>query len=115
MSRDYPGLGNEGSTWYNGTVEKMNIRLTLHAQEKLLQRNIDFEFVRRTLSEPERIERDRNDPQLVHYIRESEGKFLRVIGRWEEGETVVVISAFFDRRILKQEERRNEDSLRQRE
>lgn len=80
----------------------MGIRLTFHAREKLLQRNIPLELVRLAVSEPELALQDKDDPQVTHYIREFEGKFLRVIGRWEEGRRVfVLVSAFFDRRIRK--------------
>ena len=80
----------------------MEIQLTFHAREKLLQRNIPLELVRLAVSEPELALQDKDDPRVTHYIREFGGKFLRVIGRWEEGRRVfVLVSAFFDRRIRK--------------
>jgi len=36
---------------------------------------------------------------LLHFIGKIRNKFLRVIGRFEDNETFVVVSAFFDRRI----------------
>jgi hypothetical protein len=35
----------------------------------------------------------------MHYIGPVKGHFLRVIGRWEDKETFIVVSAFFDRRL----------------
>uniref|UniRef100_A0A7V4WLM2 DUF4258 domain-containing protein n=1 Tax=Candidatus Caldatribacterium saccharofermentans TaxID=1454753 RepID=A0A7V4WLM2_9BACT len=90
----------------------MEIRLTIHAREKLSQRNIPLELVRLVVLEPELTLRDRNDPELIHYVRGFEGKFLRVLGRWEKEGTFLLVSAFFDRRLRKAREGHDQDSVR---
>lgn len=90
----------------------MEIRLTLHAREKLSQRNIPFELVRLVVLEPELTLQDRSDPELIHYVRGFEGKFLRVLGRWEGERTFLLVSAFFDRRLRKVREGHDQDSVR---
>jgi hypothetical protein len=90
----------------------MEIRLTIHAREKLSQRDIPLELIRLVVLEPELILQDRNDPGLIHYVREFEGRFLRVLGRWEEEGVFVLVSAFFDRRLRKAREGHDQDSVR---
>ena len=48
---------------------------------------------------PERVEPDRFDAALTHSIGRINDRFLRVIGKNESKDEIVVISAFFDRRL----------------
>jgi len=77
----------------------MIIKLTKHAKLKLDQRNISLEDVKAVVSGPELTEPDRFDDSLIHFIGRLNDRFLRVIGKREAEEEVLVISAFFDRRI----------------
>jgi len=75
------------------------IKLTKHAAAKLEQRLIPMEDLKATILNPEHEEEDRFDSSLTHFIGKVQGKFLRVIARRESNEQVLVISAFFDRRL----------------
>ena len=44
-------------------------------------------------------EPDRFDAALTHFIGRVNERFLRVIGKSEGGDDIVVVSAFFDRRL----------------
>ena len=79
--------------------QKITIKLTKHATTKVDQRNIALEDIKRVILKPGLSESDRFDKSLVHYIGNIEGKFLRVIGRWEDKKIFVVISAFYDGRL----------------
>lgn len=57
----------------------MNIVFTKHSEEQNLKRKIPKEFVKITLERPEKIEIDKYDSSLIHYIKSTEGRFLRVI------------------------------------
>lgn len=80
----------------------MDIRFTCHARDMLQERSIPEEWVRRTISCPDRTEvgADGN----VHYIKaipENGGRFLRVVVNphmipWS------VVTVFFDRRVRRQ-------------
>lgn len=83
--------------------EKINLKLTEHAQEKILQRNIDIEKILKVVSAPEIMEIDRFDRSLIHFIGKFMERYLRVIGRWEEEKTFLVISAFYDRRFRRRD------------
>ena len=78
---------------------KITIKLTKHATTKVAQRNISLEDIKRVILKPGLSEPDRFDKSLIHYIDNIGGKFLGVIGRWEDKEVFVVISAFYDRRL----------------
>ncbi len=75
------------------------IRFTLHAERMLVERRIERSWVERTIDQPDAIEKDPLDIQLLRYYRripERGGRFLRVVCRPEPG-TTVVVTAFFDR------------------
>ena len=60
----------------------MKYTLTAHAATVLAERQIDMEWLNRTLSEPERVERDPSDPELQHRlsrIPEFGNRVLRVV------------------------------------
>ncbi len=50
----------------------MNFELTQHAKESLRKRgNIRTEWIEQVLLNPERVELDRNDPELEHRLAKS--------------------------------------------
>ena len=79
--------------------KKINIKLTTHASSKILERNIKIKQIKEVISNHEKSEIDKFDNSLVHLIKKMDNKFLRVIGKWESGNTFIVISAFYDRRL----------------
>jgi hypothetical protein len=79
--------------------KQVTIKLTKHASIKIAQRNISCEDIKQVISKPELSESDKFDKFLMHYIGTIRSKFLRVIGRWEDKEIFIVVSAFFDRRL----------------
>ena len=83
----------------NMAGKDVTIKLTKHSKIKISQRNIALDDIRNVVLNPEFSEADRFDKSLVHFIGNIKGKFLRVIGRWENKEYLLVISAFFDRRL----------------
>lgn len=74
--------------------------LTDHARERILQRNIQEEWVERAISAPDLLELDSEDPVKRHafkVIPENGNRVLRVI--YNEITTPrSVISAYFDRK-----------------
>jgi hypothetical protein len=73
--------------------------LTDHAQKRILERNIKEEWVEKTISCPDLLELDSEDPTKRHafkVIPENGNRVLRVI--YNESNTPwSVISAYFDR------------------
>ena len=78
----------------------MKIIFSKHSEEQNLKRKISKEFVKTCLKNPDRVERDKCDRELLHYIKFIEGKFLRVIIKKQE-KSLFVITYFFDRRLKK--------------
>jgi hypothetical protein len=74
--------------------------LTDHAMDVLAEREIATTWVVRVLAAPERTERDRSDPELVHAlgrIAERDGRVLRVV----YNAAVLpprIVTVYFDRR-----------------
>jgi len=85
----------------------VKIKFTAHAETKIKQRNISKKDIEKIIAKPEIIEPDKFDNSLVHYIGLVQDKYLRVIGRRETKEGLLIISCFFDRRLKK---RRQEDA-----
>ena len=79
--------------------KKVDIKLTMHASGKILERNIIIEQIKEVILNHEKSEMDKFDSSLVHLIKKMDNKFLRVIGKWESRNTFIVISAFYDRRL----------------
>jgi|GEM_PF-765469 len=75
------------------------LKLTKHAEIKLQQRGIPINLIKKVVTKPEMILRDNFDTTLVHFIGKIENKFLRIIGRWQDKNTLLIITAFVDRRI----------------
>ena len=81
--------------------KNISIKLTNHAQAKINQRNISLDDIKDVVLNPESTELDKFDNSLVHFLSQKTGRFLRVIGRWKSEKDLLIISAFFDRRLLK--------------
>jgi hypothetical protein len=79
--------------------KQITIKLTKHASIKIAQRKISIEDIKQVILKPELSEPDKFDTFLMHYIGTIRSKFLRVIGRWEDKEIFIIVSAFFDRRL----------------
>ena len=77
----------------------MTIKLTKHAKTKISQRNIALDDIRKVALNPDLIEPDKYDKSLTHFIGKIDSRFLRIIGRRESKEELLIISAFFDRRL----------------
>jgi hypothetical protein len=77
----------------------MTIKLTKHAKTKIGQRNIKKDDIRKVVLNPDLIEPDKYDENLTHFIAKIGDRFLRIIGRFEDKENLLIISAFFDRRL----------------
>jgi len=85
----------------NVSDKEITIKLTKHAKFKIAQRNIDLNDIKQVVLEPELTKPDKFDSSLIHFIRFIKGKFLRVIGRWEGKKDLLVITAFYDRRLIR--------------
>jgi len=73
--------------------------LTVHAAHVIRERGILLDWVKRVLEEPERVEPDRDDPEIIHAlgrVPEFGERVLRVIYRRQE--PLQIVSAYFDRR-----------------
>jgi uncharacterized DUF497 family protein len=79
----------------------MRIEFTKHAKLKLIERKISLEDINTVVSTPLLVEEDRFDAGLRHFIGRIQSRFLRVIVRREGEDEMIVISAFFDRRLLR--------------
>ncbi|HZQ72192.1 MAG TPA: DUF4258 domain-containing protein [Burkholderiales bacterium] len=74
--------------------------LSDHAMEVLTEREIPTTWVIRVLAAPERTERDRSDPELMHAlgrIAERDGRVLRVVYN-ALVQPPRIVTAYFDRR-----------------
>ena len=83
---------------------KTTLRLTRHAHTKIAQRDISVESIRAVVSAPECEQTDKLDSSLTHFIGKVGERPLRVIGRWESKDVLLVVSAFYDRRLRRREE-----------
>ena len=82
----------------------MNCNLTKHAQEAMRQREIPAEWLKRTLSAPELIQPDPDDPDVERYFKripEFGGRVLRVAVNTSI-DPPRVITVFFDRQMKDQ-------------
>ena len=80
----------------------MDYELTEHARESLQKRaNIRLEWLEQAMVAPHRVEQDRIDPSLVHYlfrVDEFDGRVLRVVLN-ENVKPPRIITVFFDRSL----------------
>jgi len=77
----------------------MTIKLTKHAKTKIGQRNIKADDIRKVALKPDLTEPDKYDKSLTHFIGKIGDRFIRIIGRRESEEELLIVSAFFDRRL----------------
>jgi len=78
---------------------QMRIKFTKHASLKIKQRNIEVSDIEKVIQAPDIVLNDKFDNELVHFAGKINDKFLRVIVKYENNSDVVIISAFFDRRL----------------
>jgi hypothetical protein len=83
------------------TERIMVVEFTKHAKLRLKERNLIVESVKKAVKNYDIIESDRFDSSIVHYIKKVDDKFLRVIAKRKDENTLLVISAFYDRRLKK--------------
>ncbi len=77
------------------------IKLSAHAKQMLVERNISEEWVWRTINAPKR--KRKGDDDNMHYtkpIKEREGRVLHVIVN-QNAEPQRIITVFFDRRLAR--------------
>lgn len=82
----------------------MALAFTQHARDALEERQIATRWVERVLRFPALTEPDANDPELEHFlgrIAEHGNRVLRVVAN-PHVRPVLVVTAFFDRRMRKQ-------------
>lgn len=77
----------------------MNIRYSLHAKKKIKERGIKEQIINNVINNPEKIVPDKFDDDLFHYIKRIKKKFLRVVCKIDNENQIIIISAFFDRRL----------------
>lgn len=88
---------------------QISVRLTRHANIKIEQRGITLEEIRDVVLNSEFVVKDKFDESLEHFIGFKNNKFLRVIGRWINKEELLVVSAFYDRRLKRRRRRHDKD------
>jgi len=79
----------------------IDFQLTRHAEDALLKRKIEKEWLERVLAFPQRVEADATDPMLEHRlaaISQCDNRVLRVIIN-PHINPIRVITLFFDRKI----------------
>ena len=75
--------------------------LTNHAQQVTQERRIDVEWIEGVIRSPQRVERDKTDANLSHYlgkIPERGGRVLRVVLN-SKATPKRVVTAYFDRSL----------------
>ena len=80
-------------------MDKINLKITKHAKIKILQRGINKNNIIKVIKNPDIKAVDTFDDSLLHYIKDFNGNFLRVIGRWLDKNVFLVITVFYDRRF----------------
>lgn len=76
----------------------MEVTFTKHAKMKIKQRGIDIDYIKKVIVQTNKIEPDKFDKTLTHFVGKINDRYLRVIARLEMGKALV-ISAFYDRRL----------------
>jgi hypothetical protein len=81
-------------------VALTGFELTQHALDAIAEREIELSWVEFVLRNPQRIERDRSDPDLVHAlasIPECDDRVLRVVYN-ASTKPARIVTCYFDRR-----------------
>lgn len=82
-------------------MTRREFELTAHAKTVIEERGIQLDWLDRVLSTPERIEPDRDDPDLQHAIGrivENGDRWLRVIYN-ADATPWRIVTAYFDRAL----------------
>ncbi len=82
-------------------MSNIKITFTIHSQLKIKQRNILKSDIEKVIKNPYITTKDKFDPELIHFIGLIKNKYLRVIGKWKTENELLIISCFYDRRLLK--------------
>ena len=80
---------------------KVVFKLTLHAKQMIEEREISMKWIEQALDSPNKVEQDKKDRDLKHYLRrivENNDKILRVVIN-NKADPIKVIMAYFDRTI----------------
>jgi hypothetical protein len=79
-------------------AERVEFSISRHARRRLTQRGVTVKQIRLTLEQPNRVEPDADDIEVLHAIRRFGGRFLRVVyNRMTKPPRIVTV--FFDRRL----------------
>ncbi len=73
--------------------------LSAHAEVAIVSRSIPIEWVERVVSDPDKKERDMDDPNLTHALKripEHEERVLRDVYN-ESANPIRIVTAYFDR------------------
>ena len=79
----------------------LKFSLSTHAQTVITERSIELEWLERVLAKPEKVEVDREDPELKHAlgrIPEHGSRVLRVVYNGAV-KPVRVVTVYFDRTL----------------
>jgi hypothetical protein len=79
----------------------LTITFTKHAEINIKKRQISYDIIENVVSNPLYTEKDKYDDSLTHFIGKVQDKFLRIIGRRIKSDELLIISTFFDRRIIR--------------
>jgi hypothetical protein len=79
-------------------AENRAFTVSRHARRRMSQRGIGMRQIELTLTQPDRVEIDREDPVLRHAIRRFGRVFLRVVYN-DAAQPPRIVTAFFDRRL----------------
>ena len=85
----------------SGKVWPVEHALSKHAAEMMARRRIPRECMERALDQPQRVQNDSNDPNVVHHLRafaEYGDRVLRVLYN-RAVSPVKIVSVFWDRRM----------------
>ena len=81
--------------------DEFRYQLTLHARKAIRERRIKLEWIDRVLSSPQKVLKDKDDPQLEHAlgtIQEYGNRILRVIYN-KKTNPYIIVTVYFDRKL----------------
>jgi hypothetical protein len=78
--------------------ERAEFSLSRHARRRMSQRGVTRKQIALTLEQPDRVERDVGDVELLHAIRRFGGRVLRVVYN-HVARPPRVVTVYFDRRL----------------
>jgi hypothetical protein len=80
----------------------LDFTLSKHARRRLRQRGISLDMIARTMQYPDRVEIDREDPEVKHSIKRFHLTGRSIVLRVLYNHVVTpprIVTAFFDRRL----------------